>query len=230
MLIQGMKMGKAEVLELLKSLGNEKRKEMYIKNGASENTYGVLLGELRKIAKQLKGKHELGLELWDSNNTDAQWLACMLLDANKLTLDEVRAMVSRLTYKDLIDKFIGEVVKNHKDREILIKEWTDSSEDNLGRAGWNLIVHKISSGSINDEEIQALLVKIENDLQFANSGTQWAMNHALCQIGISFNRYTKACIQLGEKLGVYKDLKVSKGCTSAYAPNWISAVTKKNMV
>ncbi len=220
-------MGKDEVLELLRNLGNEKRKEMYIKNGASENTFGVLLGELRKIAKQLKANHELGLELWNSKNTDAQWLACMMLDANRLTLDEVRSMVSRLTYKDLIDKFIGEVVKNHKDRETLIKEWTDSSEDNLGRAGWNLIVHKVSSGRLTEVEIETLLDRIENELQTSSSGKQWAMNYALCQIGISYDKYTERCINLGETLGVYKDMKVPKGCTSAYAPNWIEAVRMK---
>jgi len=44
-------------------LGNEKRKQMYIKNGAGENTYGVLLGELRKLANQFGTNHELAFEL-----------------------------------------------------------------------------------------------------------------------------------------------------------------------
>ena len=42
-------MTKNEILAILYDLGNEKRKQMYIKNGAGENTYGVLLGELRKL-------------------------------------------------------------------------------------------------------------------------------------------------------------------------------------
>ena len=49
------------------------------------------------------------------------------------------------------------------------------------------------------------------------------MNHALCEIGIRYPQFTERCITLGETLGVYRDLKVSKGCTSAYAPNWIAA-------
>ena len=220
-------MTKNDVLAMLQDLGNEKRKQMYIKNGASENTYGVLLGELRKLAKKLGKNHELGLELWHSGNTDSQWLACMIFDAEKLSLDEIRSMVSKLTYSDIIDKFIGEVVCNSQYVDILVKEWSTSSEDNLGRAGWKLIVNKISNGKLTNDDLEELLKTIESELQTVTPKKQWAMNHALCQIGIDYPEFTDRCITLGETLGVYKDLKVSKGCTSAYAPNWINAVTAK---
>jgi len=59
-------MTKNEILAILCDLGNEKRKQLYVKNGAGENTYGVLLGELRKLAHQLGTNHELALELWQS--------------------------------------------------------------------------------------------------------------------------------------------------------------------
>ena len=212
---------------MLQDLGNEKRKQMYIKNGASENTYGVLMGELRKLAKKLGKNQELALELWQSGNTDARWLACMMLNGKKLSLDEIKDMVSELTYSDLIDKFIGEVVCNSEYVDMLAKEWRASSEDNLGRAGWKLIVYKISKGKLNTDDLEELLKTIESELQTTTPGKQWAMNHALCQIGISYPEFTNRCITLGEILGVYKDLKVAKGCTSAYAPNWIAAVTAK---
>lgn len=221
------KMSKTEILAILCDLGNEKRKQMCIKNGAGENTYGVLLGELGKLAKQLGTNHELALELWQSGNTDAQWLSCMLFDAKQLTLDEVRNMVSQLTYNDIIDKFVGEVVCNHKYVDILAEEWSASYKDNLGRAGWNLIVHTVSEGKLTNAALEELLTTIEAELQTVAKGKQWAMNHALCEIGIRYPEFTERCITLGETLGVYRDLKVSKGCTSAYAPNWIAAGIKR---
>lgn len=218
---------KNDILTMLQDLGNEKRKQMQIKNGASENTYGVLLGELRKLAKKLGQNHELALELWHSGNTDAQWLACMMLDAEKLSLDEIRSMVSKLTYSDIIDKIIGEVVCNSQYVDILAEEWSTSNEDNLGRAGWKLIVYKISNDKLTTTDLEEILATVKSELQTATKGKQWAMNHALCQIGIDYPEFTDRCITLGETLGVYKDLKVAKGCTSAYAPNWINAVTAK---
>ncbi|MBU3090349.1 DNA alkylation repair protein [Clostridium gasigenes] len=216
-------MTKNEIFAKFNDLGNEKRKEMYIKNGASENTYGVLLGELRKLAKKLGKNNKLALELWNSGNTDAQWLACMMFEVEKLSLDEVRSMVSQLTYVDIIDKFISEVLCNSQYVDILMKEWANSTKDNLGRAGWKLIVHKISTGKLSDADLEDILANIETELQTANPGKQWAMNHALCQIGITYPQFTERCISIGETLGVYKNLKVAKGCTSAYAPNWIAA-------
>lgn len=146
----------------------------------------------------------------------------MLFDAKKLTLDEARSMVSQLTYSDIIDKFIGEVVCNHKYADILAEEWSVSNKDNLGRAGWNLIVHKVSDGKLTNAALEELLTRIEAELKIATPGKQWAMNHGLCEIGIRYPQFTERCITLGETLGVYRDLKVSKGCTSAYAPNWIA--------
>ena len=216
-----------EMLGMLHGLGNEKRKQMYIKNGAGENTYGVLLGELRKLANQLGKNHELAMELWHSGNTDARWLACMLFDADQLALDEARTMVSLLTYPDLIDKFVNEVVCNCKYADILAEEWKASDKDNLGRAGWNLIVHKISDGKFANDELEGILTTIEDELKTAPAAKQWAMNHALCEIGIRYPEFTQRCVALGETLGVYRDLKVSKGCTSAYAPNWIAAGIRK---
>lgn len=216
-------MTKNEILAKFNDLGNEKRKEMYIKNGASENTYGVLLGELRKLAKKLGKNHKLALELWHSENTDAQWLACMMFEVEKLSLDEARSMVSKLTFVDIIDKFISEVLCNSQYVDILMEEWANSTKDNLGRAGWKLIVYKISTGKLSDADLEDILTKIETELQTANPRKQWAMNHALCQIGITYPQFTEICISIGETLGVYKDLKVAKGCTSAYAPNWIAA-------
>ncbi|BCJ93856.1 DNA alkylation repair protein [Anaerocolumna cellulosilytica] len=220
-------MTKNEILETLNSLGNEKRKQMYIKNGADTNTYGVLLGELRKLAKQVGTNHQLALELWQSGNTDARWLACMLFQAKELTMDEIKSMVSQVTYPALIDKFIGEVIFNHKDADFLAREWSVSEKDNLGRAGWELIALNISDGKQNHDELEEILTTVTRELQTATPGKQWAMNHALCEIGICYPMFTERCIKLGETLGVYKDLKVAKGCTSAYAPNWINAVVNK---
>lgn len=220
-------MTKDEVRVLLKDMGDDKRKQMHIKNGASENTYGVLRGELRKLAKQTGKNHELALELFLSGNTDAQWLACMLFDPKKLTIDEIRTMASEITYSEIIDKFIGEVVTQTRFTETLAGEWSASAADNLGRAGWNLIVDKVSGGKMPDNVLEALLATITAELQAATPGRQWAMNHALCAIGYTYPHFTQRCIALGETLGVYRNMKVPKGCTSAYAPNWIAAILKR---
>lgn len=90
-----------------------------------------------------------------------------------------------------------------------------------------MIVYKVSKGKLPDTALEEILTTIEDQLQTVTPGKQWAMNHALCEIGIRYPQLTERCITLGETLGVYRDLKVPKGCTSAYAPSWIAAGIKK---
>jgi 3-methyladenine DNA glycosylase AlkD len=56
---------------------------------------------------------------------------------------------------------------------------------------------------------------------------QWTMNSCLAQIGIHFPAHRKRALAIGEKLGVYRDFPVSKGCTSPFAPVWIHAMVKR---
>jgi 3-methyladenine DNA glycosylase AlkD len=50
------------------------------------------------------------------------------------------------------------------------------------------------------------------------------MNNTLAGIGIHAPGLRKRAIAIGEKLGIYRDYPVSKGCTSPFAPIWINAM------
>jgi 3-methyladenine DNA glycosylase AlkD len=56
---------------------------------------------------------------------------------------------------------------------------------------------------------------------------QWTMNSTLAQIGIYFPKLRKRAIDIGERLGIYRDYPVSKGCTSPFAPIWINEMVKR---
>lgn len=71
-----------------------------------------------------------------------------------------------------------------------------------------------------------ILNTCDKDLKQASDKTQWMMNRSLAELGFRHPEYTQKCLDLGVKLGVYQDMKVAKGCTSAYVPDWINAVIK----
>ena len=52
------------------------------------------------------------------------------------------------------------------------------------------------------------------------------MNQCLVEVAVRYDDYRQAIIGMTEELAVYKDMKVAKGCTSAYAPDWIAARVK----
>ncbi|NJP82585.1 DNA alkylation repair protein, partial [Streptomyces sp. AA8] len=56
---------------------------------------------------------------------------------------------------------------------------------------------------------------------------QWAMNHCLAQIGIEHAEHRARAIGIGERLEVLKDYPTSPGCTSPFAPVWITEMVRR---
>ena len=50
---------------------------------------------------------------------------------------------------------------------------------------------------------------------------------ALAAIGIHHPKHRKRAIAIGEKIGLYRDWPVSKGCTPPYVPVWVEAMVKR---
>lgn len=217
-----------EVLFLPEQNANASRKKTLLKAGASEPLFGVPLGFLRTLALKIGINHELALSLWNSKNTDARFLAVMLFDPKELDAKTVDQMLDDVTFDQLLDDFIFRCIDLTPEKDILEKLWYKANEDHKRRAAWALIVKKIGNKKLaTNEYLNHLLEVIEKELVKATPLAQWMMNRALSEIGFRYLDYTERCLSIGERLGVYKDMMVAPGCTSAYAPNWIHAVLKR---
>lgn len=53
------------------------------------------------------------------------------------------------------------------------------------------------------------------------------MNSCLANLGIHVPKLHKRAIAIGEKLGIYRDYPVSKGCTSPFTPIWINEMVRR---
>ncbi len=76
-------------------------------------------------------------------------------------------------------------------------------------------------------DISRILDRLESERGKAVPQVQWTMNSALDQIGIQFPELRDRAIAIGEKLGIYRDYPVSKGCTSPFAPIWIEEMVRR---
>jgi len=76
-------------------------------------------------------------------------------------------------------------------------------------------------------DLPALLDRLENELASAAPAAQWTMNFTLAEIGIHHPEHRQRALEIGEKLGIYRDYPVSKGCTSPFAPIWINEIVSR---
>lgn len=215
-----------ETLKQLKSLSNEKVRTHNKKYGAGDNQFGVKHGDIRILAKKLKTNHELALALWDTGNIDAQLLAILLMKPQALSADEMERLVRSVTFVHVADWLYSYVLKEHADKETLRKKWMATDDVMAARAGWQLTAGRVVK-SPEGLDLAALLDRIESEMGSAAPEVQWTMNMCLAEIGINFPKHRKRALAIGEKLGIFRDYPVSKGCTSPFAPIWINAMVSR---
>lgn len=215
-----------ETLKQLKALGNEKVRAQNAKSGAGEDQFGVSLGDIRALAKKIRTDHELALSLWKTGNVDAQFLAALLMQPKKLSAKELDQMVRSISFVRVADWLNSYVVRQHPDKESLREGWMTADDRWAARAGWDLTAERVAK-SPDGLDIPALLARIESEMADADPEVQWTMNNTLANIGIHFPKHRKRAIAIGEKIGLYRDWPVSKGCTPPFAPIWINFMVNR---
>jgi len=216
-----------EALAQLKSLRNETVRAHNKKNGAGDDQFGVRHGDIRKLAATIKTNHELAIELWKTGNIDAQLLAILLMKPKTLSADEMDRIVRSVTFAPVADWLHSYVVKKHPDKETLRQKWLTAKSPWAARAGWSLTAERVAKNA-EGLDLPAILDRIESEMADAPPEVQWTMNACLVGIGIHFSKHRKRAIAIGERLGIYCDYPVSKGCTSPFAPIWINEMVRRN--
>lgn len=207
-------------------MGDAARKKHNAKAGAPANQFGVKLGDLRKVAKEIGTDHELGLALWATGNVEAQLLAALALAPKELSGKQVEAMTKTTTCAQVADWWNSYVVAQHPDQESLRAKWMKSKDRWCARAGWNLTASRVAKDA-DGLDLEGLLDRIEKELPKAAPEVQWTMNWTLGTIGIHHAKLRKRAVAIGEAIGLYRDWPVSKGCIPPYVPVWVAAMSKR---
>ncbi|MCW5942380.1 MAG: DNA alkylation repair protein [Fimbriimonadaceae bacterium] len=226
----------AQAMAEIGALGDERTREQNARRGAGlaqfagvpgrQDAIGVKLGDLRTLAKRIGVNTVLARELWATGDVEAMLLATLLAKPKELTADELDRMVRRATNVQLADWLNSYVVKLHPEKEALRQAWMTSDDPGCARAAWSLTAEKIAKGA-DGLDLAALLDRLEAEMADAHLLPQWTMNYALALIGIHHPPYRERALAIGEKLGVYRDYPVSKGCTSPFAPIWIGEMVRR---
>jgi len=213
-------------LQRLAALGSERMRTQNRRHGVAGEQFGVRLGDIRKVAAEVKGDHALALALWETGNLDARLLAILLLEPERLTAAELERMVRAADSQPLADWLNAYVVRKHPEKEALRAGWMDDPDPWAARAGWDLTAERIGKRR-EGLDLAALLDRLEAEMAGAHPAAQWTMNFCLAGIGIHVPALRERALAIGERLGLYRDYPVSKGCTSPFAPIWIAEMARR---
>lgn len=191
------------------------------------NSENSKLGDIRKIAKAIKRDHELAMELWSTQEFLPRMLACLIMDKNLLTQDVIDELASDIKLHKFFERnqitdwlMANQLMKNKKIIP-LIESWEHNPSPVLRRIFWYYQSRLRWSGKTPPDNAETLLPSLEKNMENEEPEVQWAMNFTTFQIGLNEPQHRDRCIALGERLGLYKDEKYTKGCTPNYIPDAI---------
>ena len=191
------------------------------------------LGDLRKMAKDIKKDHELAMELWSTGRFLPRQLAILVMDNKLLSQDLINKLDRDMQLHSfdernhLIDWLMANQLSKDKKTVSLMESWKNSPSSLQRRIFWYYQARLRWLGQTAPANTEELLTAIEKQIENEEPEVQWAMNFTTGWIGVYDKKYRTRCIEIGKKTSLYKDEMVSKGCTPNYLPEFITIESNK---
>jgi len=207
-----------EVMAALEAKGSASVKQLWLKHGAKEPFFGVKVGDLKVIAKKLRGEQALALELYATGNGDAQYLAGIIADGAKMTRAQVQAWADKAGWRMISTSIVPVMASEHPDGYALARAWIESKKEHLAIAGWHslgALVTIIPDGQLPLKEFGALLDRIPGTMAAQPDRVRQAMNYFIIACGTYSAPLGARAIATARKLG---KVEVDVGDTDCKIP------------
>lgn len=185
-----------QIIRKIKSLSNPKSVEGMARFGINpENTLGVSIPNLRKIAKEIGKNHSLALKLWDSGIHEARILASMIDEHDKVTEKQMEKWVKDFDSWDVCDQVCMNLFEDTKFAYQKCFEWSSKNDEYVKRAGFVMMARlAVSDKKAADKEFEKFFPVIIRESSDDRNFVKKAINWALRQIGKRNDKLNKSAI------------------------------------
>lgn len=219
-------MNLTEVMQELEAMGNPNTKKVLSKHGASEPFFGVKVGDLKKLVKKIKKDHELSLELFETGNSDAKYLAGLIADENKITKETLHQWVARADWYMLSEYTVAWIAADSPHGWEIGLEWLESENEMIATAGWSALSNVVSvkpDEELDTQKIYELLERVEKTLHDAPNRVRYVMNGFVISVGSYVSELTERALEVAAQLG---KVHVEMGGTACKVPDAVPYIQK----
>jgi 3-methyladenine DNA glycosylase AlkD len=210
----------------LAAKGSESTKRVLLRHGAKEPFFGVKVGDLKPIAKKLKGEQKLALELFATGNGDAQYLAGMIADGRKMTTAQVQRWADTASWHMISGTIVPWVAAEHPEGLALARAWIDSPRESVVTAGWSTLgalAATVSDTDLPVKEFAGLLERVARTIESSPDRVRYTMNGFVIACGTYVAALGETAIATARKMG---KVEVDMGETACAVPDAESYIIK----
>ena len=222
-----------QILAELKPLGSDSYKRVMSNHGVKEPFFGVKISDLQKIQKQIKKDYQLALDLYDTGNYDAMYLAGLIADDARMTKKDLQRWVAKATHGGIASYTVAWVAAGSPHGWELAMEWIDSKRALTAEAGWATLRSLVSikdDSELDLAKLKRLLERVRKSIHRAPNNVRYQMNGFVIAVGSYVKSFTETAIQLAEKIGPVSVDMGNTSCQVPFAPDYIRKVQKRGTI
>jgi 3-methyladenine DNA glycosylase AlkD len=215
---------KQSIMEYLEAKGNPDSKHIYMNHGAKEPFFNVKIADMKPIVKKIKKDYELSLQLWQTGNSDAMYLAGLIADESKMTKNDFENWINTAYWYMLSECSVAWPAAEHENGWEMAMEWIKNDNPRFRQVGWATAsgVIMLKDKEIPDPEVLDNLINyIENNLQIEENRVKYVMNGFLIALGGYLPEYKDKTIEASNNIGKFKVDMGGTACKVPHPPTYL---------
>lgn len=215
-----------EVMQALAAKASATTKRTLMRHGAPEPIFGVRIGDMQPIRKQIKGDQALAMQLYATGNSDAMYLAGLVADGRKMTRAQIERWVKTSVWHMHSGTTVPCVAAEHPDAIEIALKWIDSPKESIAVSGWATLSNVVTTTpdeKLPMKQIASLLTRIVKTIHTSQNFVRYAMNNFVICCGTYVSPLADKAITAARKIG---RLEVDMGDTECRVPEAESYILK----
>ena len=217
----------AKIIAELKKKGSAQTRKTFARHGAPEESlFGVKVGDLKPIAKQIKGEQELACDLYDSGISDAMYLAGLVANGTHMKKSQLDKWAQQATWYMISEYTVPGVAAESPHARDLALKWIKSKKESVASSGWCTYIGILATQADEEldlKEIENLLDKVVKEIDDAPNRVRYTMNGFVIGVGSYVKPLLKKAKAAAKKIGI---VSVDVGDTACKVPVATETIAK----
>lgn len=222
-----------EVMQQLEAMGTEQTKKTYLRHGAKEPFFGVKIGDMKKLVKEVKRDQDLALALYDTGNYDAMYLAGLTVDPKRMTKERLQSWAGGANWYAPAEYTVAGIAAESDFAMELAREWLDAEEELLTVCGWSTYSNYVSitpDEKLDLDEIQRLLQRVKETIHEERNRVRYVMNQFVISIGAYVPALHEKALEVAKTIGkVHVDVGQT-ACKVPLATEYIQKIEERGKI
>jgi 3-methyladenine DNA glycosylase AlkD len=221
------------ILQELEKLGHEGYRGTLRNHGVRGPCYGVKIEELQKIRKRIKTDYQLALDLYDTGNYDAMYLAGLIADDRQMTKADLRRWVKTAKGGALSGTTVPGVAAGSRHGWELALEWIESAHEHIAAAGWATLSCLVSikpDADLDLSVLKQLLDRVMRTIHQSPNDVRYQMNAFVIAAGCYVPALTELALRIGNTIGPVVVDMGNTACRVPFAPDYIRKVEQRGTI